>query len=81
MSCTFRCCIILSDESGISLVAFHYNIGIPLEGVDAGQYNVDVRSPSGELILIHSSSSSYDDDDDDDDCDGGDVDDCGDDNK
>ncbi|XP_071799731.1 beta-1,3-glucan-binding protein-like isoform X2 [Asterias amurensis] len=35
----------IQDEPGISLVAYHYNIGFPLDQVDAGQYNVDVTSP------------------------------------
>nr|XP_002740986.2 PREDICTED: beta-1,3-glucan-binding protein-like [Saccoglossus kowalevskii] len=34
------------DEPGISLVSYHYNINEPLEGVNAGQYNVDVKEPT-----------------------------------
>ncbi|XP_030836379.1 beta 1,3-glucanase isoform X1 [Strongylocentrotus purpuratus] len=32
------------DESGTTLVAFHYNINTPLSGVGAGQYNYDVTT-------------------------------------
>ncbi|XP_070564349.1 beta-1,3-glucan-binding protein-like isoform X2 [Ptychodera flava] len=38
-------------DSGVSLVAFHYSINTFLSGVTAGQYNVDVTSPTnGEWV-------------------------------
>ncbi|XP_071483948.1 beta-1,3-glucan-binding protein-like [Diadema antillarum] len=34
-------------EDGVSLVAYHYNINRPLNGVAAGDYNYDVTEPTG----------------------------------
>lgn len=42
----------MADEAGISLVAYHYNIGSPLDKVDAGQYNFDITSPTGKRRII-----------------------------
>ncbi|XP_022087863.1 beta-1,3-glucan-binding protein-like isoform X2 [Acanthaster planci] len=36
-----------AGNPGITLVAYHYNIGTPLYNVAAGQYNFDVNSASG----------------------------------
>ncbi|XP_078585898.1 beta-1,3-glucan-binding protein-like [Branchiostoma floridae x Branchiostoma japonicum] len=38
-------------DSGVTLVAFHYNIGTPLHGVQAGQWNYDVRQSTNGLFV------------------------------
>jgi len=37
----------VTDEPGITLVGFHFSVNKPLSGVDAGDYNVDIRSKTG----------------------------------
>ena len=36
-------------DKGYSLVAFHFSVNQPLQGTSAGQFNVDLRSATGEL--------------------------------
>ncbi|CAH1786239.1 unnamed protein product [Owenia fusiformis] len=43
----------IPDESGISMVAYHYNINRPLPGVAAGDYNVDVNAPDANGEWAH----------------------------
>jgi len=38
----------VKDESGLSLVAFHYNINSPIHGIDAGQHAVDITTKTGD---------------------------------
>ncbi|CAH1802561.1 unnamed protein product [Owenia fusiformis] len=41
----------IPDESGISLVAYHYSINEPLLGTAPGQYNFDINAATGNAWL------------------------------
>ena len=40
------------DQEGMTLFAVHYSINKPVPGVSAGDYNFDVRSPTGDDLIL-----------------------------
>ena len=46
----------VDDDNGISLVAYHYSINKQLTGVNPGDYNEDVTSPTGRHELHNKES-------------------------
>jgi len=42
----------VTDEPGMTLVGFHFSVNKPLPGVDAGDYNVDIRSKTGGSTVV-----------------------------